>query len=99
MIYELLILTAASPVYNVGSYFKAESIFRPASPTLLLFRSSFLRCEGFDLRAELRAAQTFICDATTTPNLQKNKHKHRDIIQLKCFKIKLLHLFSHISLD
>jgi len=39
------------------SFNSSESSLIPESSSLLLLKSSSLRCEGFDLRAEARAAQ------------------------------------------
>ncbi len=42
---------------QAGSFNASESRFSPDAPNLFSDRSSSLRCEGFDLRAEARAAQ------------------------------------------
>ncbi|KAI5616025.1 hypothetical protein C0J50_8520 [Silurus asotus] len=49
--------------------FRSERNFTPESPTLFRDRSSSLRCEGFDLRAEARAAQPS-SDTPQSHNLQ-----------------------------
>ncbi len=95
VIYESLILTAASPVYNVDHLLK-----RRASSDLHLlhyYQSDPVLSDVRSLISELNSEQHNLhlwCHNNTTCRTTTQTQRHYTI---KVFKIKLLHLFSRIS--
>ncbi len=67
MEYECFFIQSYRSVSSLqwGSFSPSENRFSPESSSLFSDRSSSLRCEGFDLRAEARAAQP----SSVTPHL------------------------------